>query len=161
MQRGMREMKKIACLLLAMAALIASGCAEEESALPGAILDLCEKAHPGYGIAAHDGWGDAKCGQFALILKKGEDNILCVAEKAQEDAAYHLTIDNTSAVYDGDTIPSLMIDTGGDVLFYGYYEGNDAVHYHTEKKNGKWAALDVTAYVNQNDGHRCIQSGVG
>lgn len=152
-------MMKKAMLFLLTALLAGSACAEEK--IPQSVVKLCEAAHPGYAIAVHDGWGDETCGQFALVLRQNDDNILCMAEKAQEDAAYRLTIDNTNAVYDGDQLPSLLIDTGGDSLFYGYDDGNDAVHVHTEKQDGKWQAVDVTAYENLNGGYRSIQSGVG
>lgn len=154
-------MKKSMILLLALLMLAAGAWAEEEETpLPQSVRKLCEEIHPGYAVAAHDGWGSEQAGQFALVLKRGEDNVLCFAEKAQEDEAYRLTIDNTNAIYDGDELPSLLIDTGGDVLFYGYDDGIDAVHYHTEKQSGQWQAMDVTAYENLNGGYRSIQSGV-
>lgn len=154
----LRRMKRV---FLGLMLLCAWAAAEEEARLPQAVLELSESVHPGYEVIAHDGWGSESSGQFALILKQGDDNILCIAEKAQSDAAYQLTIDNTNAVYDGDQLPSLLIDTGGDALFYGYDDGNDAVHVHTEKLDGKWQTVDVTVYENLNGGYRSIQSGVG
>lgn len=155
-------MKKSMILLLVLLMLAAGAWAEEEETpLPQSVRALCEEIHPGYVVALHDGWGSERTGQFALVLKRGEDNILCIAEKGQDDAAYRLTIDNTNAIYDGDQLPSLLIDTGGDVLYYGYDDGMNAVHYHTEKQSGKWKTLDVTAYENLNGGYRSVQSGVG
>ena len=103
----LRRMKRV---FLGLMLLCAWAAAEEEARLPQAVLELSESVHPGYTIAAHDGWGDESRGQFALILKQGNDNILCIAEKTEEDAAYQMTVDNTNAVYDGDRIPSLLID---------------------------------------------------
>jgi len=154
-------MKKTILLLWMISMLCTFACAEEDIQLPKAVLNLCAQAHPGYSVAAHDGWGDEARGQFALILKQGDDNILCMAEKGQDDAAYQLTIDNTNAVYDGDQLPSLLIDSGGDSLFYSYHdEVGDSVHVHTIKQDGKWLEMDVTRYANLNDGYRCICSGV-
>jgi len=111
-------MKKLLTITILLLCLAAGVWAEEGTALPQDVINLCGTVHPGYAIAAHDGWGDEHFGQYALILKKGDDNILCMAEKAKEDAAYVLTIDNTNAVYDGEKIPSLMLEGGGDSLFY-------------------------------------------
>jgi len=154
-------MKKMICCLLALLMMAAQTCAEEKTALPQGVIDLCSAVHPGYEIAAHDGWGDESRGQFALVLKNSGDNILCMAEKAQDDAAYAMTIDNTNAVYDGDLLPSLLIDSGGDALFYTYREGeNHSLHLHTVKKDGAWLEMDVTLYLSEGGRFRSINSGV-
>lgn len=155
-------MKKAACFLLILGMLYVSACAAQADALPEAVQQLCGAVHPGYRIAAHDGWGGETCGQFALILKRGDDNILCIAEKAQEDAAYRMTIDNTHAVYDGDVLPGLLIDSGGDALFYTYHDvnGHAAEQYHTDKDTGSWSSVDVTVYLKEGDEYHGILSGV-
>ena len=154
-------MKKLMIIALLLLCLMTSAFAEDESALPKGVLDLCASVHSGYEVIVHDGWGDESRGQFVLVLKKGEDNILCMAEKEAGDTAYRLTIDNTNAVYDGDRIPSLMLESGGDSLFYTYYDGeNRSLHLHTIKQNGKWLEMDVTLYVNEGNGFRSINSGV-
>jgi len=154
-------MKKLLTITILLLCLAAGVWAEEGTALPQDVINLCGTVHPGYAIAAHDGWGDEHFGQYALILKKGDDNILCMAEKAKEDAAYVLTIDNTNAVYDGERIPSLMLEGGGDSLFYTYFEGeNNSLHLHTIKQGGKWLEMDVTLYVSEGGGYRSINSGV-
>ena len=129
-------------------------CAEERAALPQGVSDLCMRVHPGYEIAAYDGWGDERRGQIALILKQGDDNILCMAEKAEEDPAYGLTIDNTNAVYDGDALPSLLIDTGGDSLWYTYVDerGENSVHYGSIKSEGRWGRVSTISYSPDTDG---------
>ena len=135
----MKMMRNVVIVLAALLMLAAHSCASGVTPLPRGVHVACAYAHPGYEIAAHDGWGDEGFGQFVLVLSKNGDNILCMAEKAKEDAAYVLTIDNTSAVYDGEKIPSLMLEGGGDSLFYTYYEGgNHSLHLHTIKQNGKW-----------------------
>jgi len=154
-------MKKTMLCLLALMMIAVSACAEEDARLPQAVMELCAFVHPGYEITAHDGWGDESRGQFALVLSKDSDNILCMAEKEQNDTAYVFTIDNTNAVYDGDMIPSLMLEGGGDSLFYTYYDGeNNSLHLHTIKQDGQWLAMDVTLYVNEGNGFRSINSGV-
>jgi len=145
------------------ALLCAHACmASAEAALPGPVARLLADVHPGYAISAHDGWGDDAQGQFAVILKKGEDNILCIAEKDAEDAAYSLTVDNTDAVYDGGVLPSLLIDTGGDSLWYTYVdtEEDSSVHYNAFKTNGQWGSVSVLAYWPKEDGMTGMMSGV-
>ena len=154
-------MKRMILLLWMLAMLCAPGCAEEAAKLPQAVLDLCETAHPGYAVAAQDGWGDESRGQFALLLKQEADNILCIAEKTQEDAAYRLTIDNTNAVYDGDQLPSLMIDSGGDSLWYTYVnEDESSEHYGSLKSDGEWGQVSVLAYWPKEDGCTGIWGGI-
>lgn len=148
MARGM----KWVCLLLAMLCVLS--CAGAEEKLPQAVVDLCAQVHPGYEIVVQDGWGDDSCGQFALILKKGDDNILCMAEKGEGDSAYGLTIDNTNAVYDGDVLPSVLIDTGGDSLWYTYHDSEDhsSVHYGSIKSDGQWGQVSTLSYWPKEDG---------
>ena len=148
----MKRIKRVFLLMLEL--LCTSACAAAEGNLPQAIIDLCAVVHPGYAIVAHDGWGDEGRGQFALILQKDGDNILCMAEKAQGDAAYGLTIDNTNAVYDGDLLPSVLIDTGGDSLWYTYYdtEGGSSVHYGSIKSGGRWGQVSTLSYWPKEDG---------
>lgn len=154
-------MKKMLTLAMIVLCLITGAQAEEQTPLPKGVIDLCASAHPGYEIAARDGWGDESRGQFALVLSVPGNNILCMAEKEAGDAAYRFTIDNTNAVYDDERLPSLLIDSGGDSLFYTYTdEVGDSVHIHTIKQDGKWLAVDVTMYANLNDGYRSIHSGV-
>ena len=155
-------MKRIILLLWTLAMLCASACGEEAEKLPQAVLDLCKSVHPGYAVAAHDGWGDEEFGQFAVILKKGDDNILCMAEKAQDESAYQLTIDNTNAVCDGEVLPSVLIDSGGDSLWYTYVDRaeNSSVHYNAFKTNGQWGRVSALAYWPKEDGFTGMMSGI-
>lgn len=155
-------MKKRLILLALLLLGMRTACAGEETALPQSVADLCAQIHPGYEIMVYDGWGNEDCGQFALILSRDGDNILCMTERAQDEPAYRMTIDNTNAVYDGDVLPSLLIDTGGDALFYGYYdESVDASEqYHTDKNSGSWSSMDVMAYRLDWDGHCTVCSFV-
>lgn len=154
--------RRIKGLLLMLALLCVSACAMAETKLPQAVIDLCTAAHPGYEIAAYDGGGDEIRGQIALILRQGDDNILCMAEKAQGDAAYFLTIDNTNAIYDGDMLPNLLIDSGGDSLWFTYYdqEGGSSVHYGSVKSDGQWGHVSTLAYWPKEDGLTGIMAGV-
>ncbi|MBQ7786520.1 MAG: hypothetical protein IJ381_10330 [Clostridia bacterium] len=147
-----QRIKRVFLLMITL--LCTSACAAEEEKLPQAVIDLCIAVHPGYEIAAHDGWGDENGGQFALILKQGADNILCMAEKGEGDSAYGLTIDNTNAVYDGDVLPGLLIDTGGDSLWFTYYDAADgsSVHYGSIKSDGQWGQVSTLSYWPKEDG---------
>lgn len=139
-------MKKamLAALVLWLCLLAAACLGEEEWTLPEGVMALCEAAHPGYAVTAYDGWGDETRGQAALVLSRDQRNVLCIAEKAEGDAAYALTVDNDRALRDGVEIPSLLIDTGGNSLFYTYH--NSEAHmtrYHSVKENGVWGEVDV------------------
>ncbi len=138
-------------VILAMMLLLGTACAaaEEIGVQLRDVHAVCQRAHPGYDIAAQYNCGN----QIALILKQGEDNILCIAEWDDTLGDYVLTVDNTSAVHDGDELPSLLIDTGGDALFYIYRSGDhQATHYHSVKQDGVWGAVDSIHYEQYNDG---------
>lgn len=165
-------MKRIAWAALFLLCLAASAAALGE--LPKGAQDALQVAHPGYAVAVYDGWGDERRGQYAAVIKKGEDNILCIAEKAEDDAAYSLMVDNTNAVYDGDVLPSLMIDSGGDSLFYTYHDEQRSLHVHAIKTDmtlgdlthavraePAWSDVDVTLYKQQGGEHRSIWSALG
>lgn len=158
----MRMKKLLVWMAMLVCLLGACACAEEMLPLPQSVTELCAHVHPGYEIAAHDGWGDDAFGQFALILSKDGDNILCIAEKAQGDAAYQLTVDNTDAVYDGDVLPSLMIDTGGDSLWYTYVDerGDSSVHYGSIKSDGRWGCVSTLSYWPKDDGFTGMWAGI-
>lgn len=156
-------MRKIIIAALLLLSFVLPALAED--ALPQGVVDLCEAKYPAYIVAAHDGWGDETLGQFALVLTDGEDNILCIAEKTEADAAYAFTVDNTNAVREGAEIPSLLIDTGGDSLYYSYTDGNIKSSYASFKSGGEWSDVslihqdfshseyDVDTLVSVQDGH--------
>lgn len=144
-------MRKLLSLCLLLAFFSCPALAQEP--LPQGVAALCSARHPGYAISTYDGWGDESQGQYALVLSRDGDNILCIAEKAQSDAAYAFTVDNTHAVREGDQIPSLLIDTGGDSLFYSYWDDDlYKTGYHTLKQDGEWGRVSIqyidTSYVS-------------
>lgn len=114
-----------------------------QDALPQGVRELCEGKYPAYIIARSDGWGDEARGQYALVLTDGEDNILCIAEKAEGDAAYAFTVENTNAVREGAQLPSVLIDTGGDMLYYAYTDGDSKVTYTSFKRGGEWTDVGI------------------
>lgn len=164
-------MRKTICLLLC---LLAPAIAAAQEALPQGVIDALYAAHPGYEISVYDGWGDEARGQYAAVISKDGDNILCIAEKGKGDAGYVLTIDNTDAVYDGDVLPSLMIDSGGDSLFYTYHDEWRSLHIHAVKTDSSlgdfthavrseptWSDVDVTLYKQGGGEYRSIWSALG
>lgn len=165
-------MRKIVCLALALMCTAATAAAQE--GMPQGAIDALNAAHPGYEIGVYDGWGDETRGQYATVISKDGDNILCIAEKGTDDAAYMLTIDNTNAVYDGDVLPSVMIDSGGDSLFYTYHDEWHSLHVHAVKTDRTlsnlthavrsepvWSDVDVTDYFIAEGGYRSIWSALG
>ncbi len=150
-------MKKMICLLAALLILLFAASALGEESLPQAVADLCAEAHPGYTVAA---W-DAVNGQYALVLKGGSENRLCIAETV--NGVLTLTIDNPTALRQGDEIPNIMLDTAGDALFYTYHDADFDVDYtyHAEKQNGVWGSVDVINRENYSGWEylTCIHDG--
>lgn len=99
------------CLALVLGAATSWAFAEAES-IPKAVVALYESAYPGYQIAASAG-GDSP---VILCLSKEKSKVLVVAEK-DENGAYTLTVQNDRAISDGETVPSLLLDTDGQTLF--------------------------------------------
>jgi len=82
-------------------------------------------------------------------MKKGDHNVLCVVEKEQGQAGFFITVENDRAVYQGDLLPSLFVDSGGDALFYTYRRDNEDIsgeHYHSSKTGGQWSPVDISLY---------------
>ena len=150
-------MRKTICLLLC---LVAPALAAAQEGLPQGAIDALYAAHPGYEISAYDGWGDEARGQYAAVISKDGDNILCIAEKGEGDEGYILTIDNTNAVYDHEAPPSLMIDSGGDCLYYIYGGDQSSTHFHAVKENGVWGGVDVISYYAAEGGFRTVWGGI-
>lgn len=134
-------MKKLIISMLALLCLALPALAEET--LPQSVTSLCEAKYPATIIAKWDGWGNDTQGQFALILTDGEDNILCIAEKSEGEDAFAFTVENTNAVREGTQIPSLLMDTGGDMLYYAYTEGNEKTTYSAMKTGGEWQKVSL------------------
>ncbi len=124
-----------------------TACAQEITSLPSAVATLCETVYPDYEVAAYSGWGNDCQGQFALVLSKDSQHILCIAEKATVDASYRFAVVNDKALRSGELIPSLLIDTGGDSLFYRYNDGQYSYSYHSVKNEaGVWGSIDLIRY---------------
>lgn len=150
----MKQMKRIKRLYRWLAALALTLClglaatATAEAALPEGVAALCEGRYPGYEIAVWDGTGDEAEGEFALVLHKAGDNVLCVVRKAAGEAAYAFTLENTSAVYDEDErdFPSLRFEGDGDLLVYTYTDENGSFVSFSAKRDadGVWGCVTAT-----------------
>lgn len=94
--------------------------------------------------------------QYALLLKKGGHNVLCIAEKAPDEAEARIVLETDRAVYQGDAVPSLLIDTGGDSLFYTYrHAEGEAIaseRYHSIKQNGEWSSVGICIFQAPEEG---------
>ena len=156
-------MKRMSFILTALLCLAIGAQADGTgpSPMPQGVLALLEAKYPRYTVAVSDGWGDERRGQLAMVLTDGEDNILCIAEKAESDAAYAFTVENTHAVRDGEQMPSLLIDTGGDALFYTYHEdASRSSHYHAVKEaDGTWSDVDTTHFENMREWYTVVKDG--
>lgn len=144
-------MKKMICALLC-ALMMVTGLvmAEEKRPLPQVVKALCQAEYPDHAIAAHHGWGNEDAGQWALVLKKGEENMLCIAE-TEAEGPYRFTIMNPKALPQGDVAISLLIDTGGDALFYSWYRdwegGKQHLSYSVSKDTQEgWGNVSLSTY---------------
>lgn len=132
-------------VLLCMAAWYAQ--AEDSAPLPASVAQLCEVTYPDHEVSVFDGWGNDRLGQFALVLSNGTHHILCIAEKTEKDADYGFTIANDKALHEGESLPSVLIDTGGDSLFYRYTDTQYSYSYHAVKSEaGIWGPVDLIRY---------------
>ena len=153
-------MKKHLCLFILLLLSLALPCALADATVPQEVLDLCATAHPGYTVAAADG----AAGQYALVLTNGSENRLCIAER-EAGGDYALTIDNSTALRQGEDIPELLIDTAGDVLFYTYHGREDGQYeyavytYHAVKQNGAWGTVDMTMRYSREELAAWVQDG--
>lgn len=115
---------------------------------------------PSYTVAAADG----AAGQYALVLTNGSENRLCIAER-EAGGDYALTIDNPTALRQGEDIPELLIDAAGDALFYTYHGGEDGQYeyaeytYHAVKQNGAWGTVDMTMRYSHEELAAWVQDG--
>ena len=162
-------MKRIGWMLALLLCMAGSALALEGVPLPGAVVTLCESAYPDYEIAAFDGWGNDAKGQFALILSRDGDNVLCIAERDEDAAEYAFTVENTDAVYDGEGIPSVLIDTGGDALFFSYPDVNERGAWNAHEQyisfkgaDGAWGGVSTICYEGGSEGaDRIVSYGAG
>lgn len=111
----------------------------------------------GYTVMAASGYGGnaAFAAQYAVVLRGETRNVLCIVEKPPDATAYSITLETDKALYQGDAIPSLLIDTGGDVLFYTYrHEGGDLLAETCScfKQDGEWGPVNIMRQYAAPDG---------
>ncbi len=145
-------------ILLAGFLLLAGGAAAENAPCDPDIQALLSSAHPGYAIAACQTQGDAA----AAVLADGGNNVLCVAEK--QNGVWALTVDNPTALAQGETLPALRLDAP-NALSWSYPIETGTRTYAAEKADGAWGAVSVTESTDPGTGFRyesqlCWQNGV-
>lgn len=135
----------LASLMMAAAlALPLPSRAQDRPPLHPAVKDLCKTRYPGHEITAFSGFGNDDAGQWALVLSKEGQHLLAVVEKAKDEPAYHLTIENPGAFMPGDSRPSVFIDTGGgDSLFLSFTKDNQHWSFHAVKSGGAWGQVNL------------------
>lgn len=139
-------MKRLMILLAILLALCIPACAEQQA--EEAALQVMLNAHPGYAVLACDQWSPTA----AAVLGKGEERILCVAEK--KDGAWALTIDNARALPQGAEV-SILVDT--DTALYWSIHGEvagieTAWQYSCFRGEAQWGAVDcIRMAVGEND----------
>lgn len=105
-------------------------------------------------VMASFGGNDQFASQYALIMKKEDHNVLCIVEKEPNATNFQITVQTDSAIYQGDLLPSLLIDTGGDALFYTYRY--DDANLASEmvgsiKQGGTWGAPTLFLYYGMDE----------
>ena len=162
-------MRKIGWILALLMCVTGAALAEERAPLPQAVIALCESAYPDFEIAAADGWEGSAKGQYALILSRDGMNVLCIAERAEGEADYAFAVENAAAVRDGEEIPGVLIDTGGDALFINYHHAdvNGVANAYEEYisfkgADGVWGGVSTICYEGSGEGdQRIISYGAG
>lgn len=156
-------MKRFFCVLCLLCLMAGTATAEEDAkaSLPQGVLSLCTQVYPDYRIGAYYSRAGENSGQCALALTNGQENILCIAEKAESDEAFAFTVENRRAVFAGDRLPDLYIDTGGDALFYSYRLNDEcALDYYAYKgQDGVWHAGNASCYQALEEWSGWLQEG--
>ena len=127
-------MKRLMILLAVLLAWCIPACAEQQAEEALAVM---LEAHPGYAVLACDQWSPTA----AAVLGKGDERILCVAEKIKEE--WRLTIDNPTALPAGAEV-SLLVDTDTS-LYWSIPDTSvdmEAVwHYSCFKEKSTWGLV--------------------
>lgn len=154
-------MKKWISLMVGIAviACCASALAEMRTQLSPDAAKVFEDARwEGYAPVVVSGFGDggSQRGQYAVLMKKGDHNVLCIVEKEPGQSTFTINVETDKAVYQGDALPSLLIDTAGDVLFYTYHAMyGQSQHYSTRKReDGTWSPVGLISMELSEDGGR-------
>lgn len=113
----------------------------------------------GYEPVASSAFGgtDTSPAQIAVLMKQGDHNVICLLERMPDDSEYMFYLLSDTAVLQGDALPSLLIDTGGDALYYTYHfeEGDvEMARYWVFKSFGQWGNIGVDLYYRLEDGRR-------
>lgn len=132
---------KLAILLGFVLLLCAAAAFAEQATLEPGAADALLASHPDDAIAAQTQWGDTA----AAVLTKGEQRILCVAEK--QNGSWIVTIDNPTALKQGEPAPELLLDTD-TALFWRYQDSE----YGAQKTDGVWGTVSHRCLVCNPDG---------
>ena len=128
-------MKRLLICLMVLCCLCGLACAEDE--VDASALRVMQANHPDYSVLDADQWG----GTAAAVLGRGDERVLCVAEKA--DDQWVVTIDNEKALPKGTEV-SLLVDTD-DALFWNIVveEVNytEAWLYGCFREDGVWGQV--------------------
>lgn len=151
----MRIRLVIFCLLLTLALPAISQA--QDLPLSEAMQHVFDEAQwDGYEVVAQAGYGgnEGFAAQQAFILKKGDHNVLCIVESQPGTTDFQISIQTDKAIYQGDLLPSLLIDTGGDALFYTYHHDDGSIAsemFGSIKQEGIWSVPTLFLYHNADE----------
>lgn len=135
--KGGISMKRILLLLCLLLGLWSFAGAEE---IDPQAADVLLSACPGYEIIAADQCGNS----LAAALAKGEQRVLCVAEK--QGGTWTIVVQNPHALLSGMT-PSILMDTD-DALYWSYTDSEPVTsvqqRFSCFRKDGVWGAVSCT-----------------
>jgi len=120
----------------------------EEAPLPEAVNALCQERYPGHVITDYSGFGNEQQGRWALVLTKEGNHVLVVAEKGKAGPAYRFTIENPTAIMPADSQPNVLIDTGGDVLFFSFSKDEYHWSFNATKSEDGWGEVALILYAH-------------
>jgi hypothetical protein len=140
-------MKKAIFFLLAGFLLLAGGASAENVPCDSDVQALLLSAHPGYTVVACQEQNDAA----VAVLADGGNNVLCVAEK--QNGAWALTVDNPTALSQGDTVPALRLEAD-NALSWSYPIETGTRTYAAGKAGGAWGPVSVTESTEPGTGFR-------
>ncbi len=156
-QKGYNAMKKMLGLLLLLFIWLLLPAALAQNLPADAAQAFSDPRWSGYQIVAASGFtGDEQTSaQYAVLLKKADHNVLCILEKGTGKPSYNITMETDKAVYQGDLLPRLFMDTGGNALFYSYHYdsgGTESENYSVLKGDSQWGPVEVLISSREKDG---------
>ena len=147
----MNRLRLGALLTILLCTLAFTACAQEITALPPEVASLCENTYPEHKVSVYSGWEKDGQGEYALVLSKDAQHLLCIAEKEAKDTGYRFAMVNDKALRSGEQLPFLCMTAGSIDFFYEYNDFPYSYDYHTFRNDaGMWGDVYLILYDGAN-----------